>query len=114
MRIVNRKEFLSMPSGTVYCKYGDNYFGDMSIKYGSLLNDWDYQAIGDFDDCNDSGEMFDKLDQMKADSSVSFPLNCDTSMRDGLFEDEQMFVVFSSSDVKNIIRILVNTLGYEG
>lgn len=109
MRIVNRKEFLAMPEGTVYCKYGDIYFGDLSIKYRSLTNDWIYQVIGDFDDAQNSEEMFDKLGQMKADSSVLFPLNCDTTMRDGLYEDEQMFVVYDNKDVMRMINLLINT-----
>lgn len=99
-----------MPSGTVYCKYGHNYFGDMSIKYRSLENYWIYQVLGDFDDAKDSGEMFEKLELMKADSGVRFPLKCDTCMRDGLYEDEQMFVVYDKQDVMKMVDVLLNTL----
>lgn len=111
MRIVNRKEFLAMPSGTVYCKYERmGILGDLCIKYRSLKADWYYLALADFDDCNDSTEFVDKLDQMEKDPKLSYPLNCDTTARDGLFEDNEMFMVYDKKDVMNIVDILINTL----
>ena len=110
MRIVNRKEFLAMPSGTVYCKYERmGIMGDLCIKYKSLPSDWYYLAIADFDDCNDSVEFTEKLDQMEKDSKVSYPLNCDTTERDGLFEDDEKFMVYEDIDVMHMINILINS-----
>ena len=112
MRIVNRKEFLAMPSRTMYCKYKCmGIFGDLCIKYQSLENDWYYLTLADFDDCNDSVEFVNKLDQMEKDSKVSYPLNCDTTARDGLFEDDEMFMVYDDSDVMRMIKLLINTTG---
>ena len=111
MRIVNRKEFLALPSGTVYCKYHSlANEGDLSIKFKSYTNDWTYQIIGDFDDANNSEELFDKYRKMEKDPALSFPWIGDTCQRDGLYEDEQMFIVYSDDDVLNMIRVLTNTI----
>jgi len=111
MRILNRTEFLAMPSGTVYCKYTRmGIMDDLCVKYGSLSNDWYYLELADFDDCDSSEEMFERLDEMEKHSHLIYPKKCDTTARDGLFDDDQLFMVYSDHDVRNIIQKLIETI----
>lgn len=111
MRIVNRKEFLQISAGTVYCKYfKTGSLGDLCVKHGSLSNDWNYQQIPEFDEPNSSEELFELLDKMENDPTVTSTYSGDVSARDGLFEDEQLFLVFSRNDVSNMIVVLLQTL----
>lgn len=116
MKIVNRKEFLELPSGTVYCKYfNPDGFGNLSIKYDTKYDennvgmDWLYMELSDFDDHVSSNERYDKLGDM-VNLGMSFPLKLDTVTRDGLFEDEQLFAIYDVNDVNLIIEALKSTL----
>jgi hypothetical protein len=46
MRIVNRKEFISMPAGTLYAKYQSlGFWGELAVKEDSTdFNDW-FQSL---------------------------------------------------------------------
>jgi len=110
MKIVNRKTFLELPSGTIYSEhYSGDGFNNLSIKYETWGNDWIYMDINDFDDCENSGERYEKIDKMR-DEGAEYPLNLDTTSRDGLFEDEQMFAIYDENDVNKIIEVLTQAV----
>jgi len=112
MRIVNRKTFIALPSGTVYAKCsGIDGLGAIAIKRHSFDNDWDCMEIGTFDDWDETLELFDKVERMKA-KGESFPLRLDSIERDGLFESEDdcSFMIYDNTDVKKIIKKLKETL----
>jgi len=47
VRIVDRKTFLSLPSGTVYMEYHPQNFGYLSIKLNTT-REWSEESAGDF------------------------------------------------------------------
>lgn len=107
MRIVERNDFLTLPSGVLYRKYdGDDTFGDLCIKLDSLDNDWYYIDVSEFDDWDDSEERYDRLSDMQQDRDVSYNLQNNVAERDGLFNDFQLFLVYSKQDVQTIISTL--------
>ncbi len=59
MKIVNRKDFLKLPSGTIYCSFNkENFnFNGFSLKLKSLQNDWYYMDLTDFDNWDNVGYM---------------------------------------------------------
>jgi hypothetical protein len=107
MRIINRKEFLELPSGTLFCKYNECCFGDMSIKYDTWKesNDFLYVDINDFIYGDSSDSTFDKLEQMK-NTGENVSIDLDVQSRDGLYEDGQLFAVYDNNDVLHIIEKL--------
>lgn len=104
MKIVNRLEFMKLPSGTLYKKFPEPFaFGDLSVKFDSLTHhdarngDFVCMEFGDIE-AGDSGQMFDRLFQMM-DAGASYPLSLDCAGRDGMFEPDAMFLVYERDDV---------------
>jgi hypothetical protein len=105
VRIVNRKEFLSMPSGTLFSKYTPQFFDEFRIKGDSIDEiDFYYQSLVDPIDAESSSDLFEKLDAAQGGAELPIDLHCES--RDGLFESDQLFAVWSPSDVLALIRRL--------
>jgi hypothetical protein len=100
MRIYRRKEFLQLPEGTFYAKGKPWYFGPLEIKHDTT----DYGDWWSLDPCwiaaNNSGEAVDRLDQM-LDKGSSFPME-DAISRDGLHEEDALFLVFEKDDLRGL------------
>ena len=110
MKIVNRKTFLGMPAGTVFAKFSPHIFGDLCIK-GESIGDIDffYQQIVDAIAARDSGEEVDILDAaLEEGAELEFDFYCET--RDGLYEQDQLFAVWSAKDVRTLIGRLEKTV----
>ena len=111
MKIINRQQFLEITVGTVYAKYEPCIFGDLLIKCKSegMENDWFYTEIADAIYCNDSIEMFEKLESSRI-KGVSLPMDFDIMTRDGCFDKDQLFAVFEVADVVALIYRLGKAL----
>lgn len=114
MRIVDRATFLAMPAGTVFAKYQPCVFGDLLIKGETLAGgiDFRYQQIVDSLDVGGSGEFVDRLHLAEAKGAagpeIEMDFNCES--RDGLFDADQLFAVWSRDDVEALINRLGRTL----
>ena len=109
MKIINRKDFLKMPAGTLFAKYKPCVFGDMMIKGDSLRNDFFCQQIVDAVDCDNSEEFHDILvDAEENGAAFNLDLNCE--MRDGMFDDGELFAVWSEDDVQALVDRLKETI----
>lgn len=96
MRVVNRKTFLTLPAGTIYCKGAPWAFNGLCIKADSLESDWVYLDMA-WPSAHDSGEASDLLDR-SLETGTSFP--CDDSFgRDGCFDDKNVFLIFEKDDL---------------
>lgn len=105
MRIVNRKEFLSLPVGIIYSTYQSH--GMFSGLYGkgvSYPNDWVYQDALDSVDCNSSEERDHLIDAAEQGGEFKMYLNC--GERDGCYDDTDMFAIYDKSDVGRLIQFL--------
>lgn len=97
MRVVDRKTFLALPPGTAYCKGAKWYFNGLCFKHENAgTNDW-YGFDPAWVDGNDSGECFDRLEEM-AERGASYPMQ-DSISRDGLFDADALFLVFERDDL---------------
>lgn len=102
MKIVTRAEFLKLPIGTVFSKYEPCNFGDLMIKGATIYregmkdpaHDFYYQSIADSIDCVDFTAT---MCERKPDQVFDFDFECEG--RDGLFERDQLFAVWSTKDV---------------
>ena len=109
MKIIDRETFLKLPAGTVYSKYEPCVFGDLCIKGDSLKNDWAYQSIVDAIDAIDSPVFSDKLFlSEKTGESIDMDFYC--MVRDGLFENDQLFSVWDKKDVIALMNRLSETI----
>ena len=109
MKIVNRKTFLELPINTMYSHYSPCVIDDLMIKYDSFGNDWRYQNLIGNVKCNSSDEYFDNL--IKAEEyGSSFDLDFYFSDRDGMFKENQLFVIYEKKDIKQFINRLIELL----
>lgn len=112
MKIINRTEFLKLPPYTLYCKcdeYGNA--NAIEVKYDNCgTNDWVCQELTNIES-HDCGERSDRLSQMIDSDKVSYPLEMDCAGRDGLYDDDQLFLIYEQADVKKLISHL-EIIGY--
>lgn len=110
MRIVKRKEFLSLPAGTLFSEYEPCFFRDLRIKEQTLpTNDFIVQSIADAVDisCEDFGVTLEIA--RITGSSIKMDFYC--AGRDGAFEpDDGLFAVWEPADVRALIVRLQDAL----
>ena len=109
MRIVNRKEFLELPSGTVFSKYKPCIFDGLYIKSYSIgTNDFLYQSLIGNIKCSDGVEFSDILFSA-VEKQSNIELDFELPERDGLFDDEQLFAIYSKDDVTELVITLLES-----
>lgn len=104
MRIVDRKTFLALPEGTLCAKYSTlGNFGDLMLKGATWGSDFWYQSLPEVD-ADDSNAFFDTM--LAAEKGEPFKLDLDCQSRDGLFDEDQRFVVWDADDLRQLIARL--------
>jgi hypothetical protein len=110
MRIINLDEFLTLPVGSLFCKYRPAFFEEISIFHGKN-DDWSkdfvYSDLVEFDADDDTAHSH-LMDAMVEDSSLDVPLSIEETSRDGFYNDDQLFLVFSKEDLK-LMAQAINT-----
>ena len=102
MRLVNFREFLALPPGTLFSKYEPIVFDHLCIKEESIPNDFFYQPI--VDSIQFPRELTDAFLQLE--EGIDIPVDMDSLGRDGCFDEDQIFVVWSHTDVEQLIKRL--------
>lgn len=105
MRIINLKEFLMMPKGTVYSKYSPHMFEGLMTKADNC-NEIDFfyiNLIGNLE-CPGSDDYADK--SRAAEGGARFNLDFDIESRDGMFDRGQLFAVYENDDLRGLIATL--------
>lgn len=107
MRILNRKDFLNTPKGTLWSYYKPCFFSDLNVKTSDKAdydNDFVYFGlIAEFDTGN-SGEYIEVCRRMEQGESI--PASFEETQREGLFDDEQLFLVYEKDDIKRMAETL--------
>jgi hypothetical protein len=107
MKILNRKDFLKTPSGTLWSYYEPCNFRDLSVKTSDSKdyeNDFvSFSLIAEFD-YFDGDEFAEKCQRMEQGESV--PQSFEETTREGLFDDEQLFLVYEQGDIQKMIETL--------
>lgn len=109
-----------MSSGILFSKYQPCIFGPLSIKGDTWkkderdVGDYWFQQIEDSVEADDS-EEFSRILFDAQEKGTSFKMDFDCEIRDGVFEQEQLFVVWEEQDVEALIGRLQRGLreGYE-
>lgn len=109
MKIVDRKTFLTLPPGILYCKTKPCHFGDIAIKYDTWTNDWIYQSFPYFQEESDSSDAYFEAYQ-KLEKGESLTLDVDCAGRDGLYEEDEKFLIYEEKDIRILIEKLQTLL----
>lgn len=115
MKIVKREEFLKMRSGIIYSDFEPFVFNGLKIKLDSIDDgkgnfiDFFYQDLIGNVDMGDSCDFINKIDDSMKNGS-SFPLDFDCIQRDGLFEKEAMYAVYSLTDLLGLTSRLMSLI----
>ncbi|MUO85554.1 hypothetical protein [Agrobacterium vitis] len=125
MKIVNRTEFLTMAAGTVFMKFPaqpkDGSYVDLgfdeaiAIKDETIGNDFIVQHILPcFESEANTEDWFNIMSQMLG-GERSPPVDYNVAGRDGLFDDDQLFLVWEKDDLERMIARLNQALlaGYQ-
>lgn len=111
MKLVNRQELLQMPKGTVFAKKDETFMQTIPIMIlgDCFENDFTYIDLSSFyyggsseDSCNAYFYLEDELGQ-----SLEMEL---AELRDGLFQDDEMYYILSKNEVQQIIDALTKSL----
>lgn len=100
MRIVDRATFLALPAGTVYAKWRAIVMGALCVKGDTLCKgrDWAYQPL---EDSLQGDEAVTSLCDLDQGDEVAVDLDC--MSRDGMYDADQRFAVWSPEDVQALI-----------
>ena len=110
MFIVKRPELMKMlkeNSNVVYSEVNEYCIDGLYI--GKYLGEHDFMIKDLLENIkiNDRNGMFwEELDKMKEDSSYKSEINFDRESRDGMFDDEQEYLIYENKDIERLINNL--------
>lgn len=106
MRIVNRKEFLTLPVGTVYAEYQPCFISSIKVKDET----WEYDFLCVcFDYIEPNANEDDGVDAMYAMQEDGSSRDIEKAIgRDGMFEEKQLFMIYEKEDIAYIVKCLTN------
>lgn len=113
MKVLERKEFLQLNKKPIlFQKFRPMVLDSLQIKYNTINDiDFYYEDLLGMDiktnDCepNDSGELFELWEQV-VKGKEKFERNYYNSYRDGLFDEDELYLVYEDEDVEKLIRYL--------
>ena len=117
MRILNRKQFMALKHVCVFAKYRPVFYEALGIKIiWDSPSDFAYQDLDPIGALLSDGseDTFLKLDAMAKDSKIDNAVDFHQYGRDGFFDTDQLFVVFSDEDVMKLIDRLREVLETKG
>ncbi|WP_084398297.1 hypothetical protein [Henriciella aquimarina] len=121
MRIVDRETFLNLPAGTVFMKFPDqpedgSYFaldgdGEVQIKWRTSSGvDFVCQNLVPFPEgWHDDGDVSaNQIAMLRGEEGK--PADYDCAGRDGLFDQDQLFLVWDTDSHQKLIDLLQRAL----
>lgn len=109
MRIVKLDEFLTLPAWTLYTDDRPSQNGEMKIKTNDPLDGYaessSWVALNlDWIEAWDGNELHEKIGEMMADPSVSFPFDDESTSRRGAYDysaeaSTLIFTVYEKADL---------------
>ena len=107
MFIVKRPELMKMlkeNSNVVYSEVNECCIEGLYI--GKYLGEHDFMTKDLLENIkiNDRNGMFwEELDKMKEDSNYKSEIDFDRESRDGMFDDEQEYLIYENKDIERLI-----------
>jgi len=107
MKVYNRKDFMALPEGVIFCKGKPWYWETLCVKGDTLTSDFLDTCLQSIE-AHDSGEQCNRYDRM-LELGESYPMN-DSCGRDGCFDDEDLFLVYEPDDLMQLITIFSHAM----
>lgn len=102
MKIVSRKELLTLKPGHLIAEWNDKYGVGRLMIFGGKFSENDFLTRSiTTPHASGSNEMFDREIDMR-ENGTSYPVNPHYG-RDGLFEEEQKYLVYEVADIASIV-----------
>ena len=107
MKIISNKEFLNMPNGTLFSKFNPCVFDTLSIKRDTIYNsdglpiDYYYTNLIGNVASNSTDILFDSIT-----NHSDFDLEFDTIERDGLYDSNALYAIYSDNERLQLIKTL--------
>jgi hypothetical protein len=115
MRKVKMSELCKLPIGTVFSTHAKDSMPCFNPQLFILCersggeNDFYYLPVhGQFEGTDDFEDDFNA--NLKLDSGESVAMDANTVYRWGMYDPEELFVVFDNNDVKKIVMVLSSAL----
>ncbi len=114
MKLFKREDFLLLTAGTIYSRVNKEYGELMNGLYcktsgEDYIVDWVEQDLiseaGFPNDIKDGGDAIDYQLNLR-DTFQEFETDLECAGRDGMFEDEDVFVVWNKKDITKLIIYL--------
>ncbi len=116
MRLYKREDFIKLPNNTIYSrvtKGSPSLMDGLFCKVDGNGVDWCEQDLisesGFPNDMNDGMVSHDYVVNLR-DTYQDFETDLECSGRDGMFDDENLFVVWNRKDVFKLINYLLKTV----
>ena len=106
MKIYKFKEFLKLKDGIIFSYFEPMIFDGLFKKVESWDGDFIYQELIAPIKSNSSDEMNNILIEAKDGSEIELDYENDNTSREGLFDEKQLYAVYSDEDIKNLIKCL--------
>ena len=113
MKIIGRDQFLALPSHAVYSKYTDENLEELSVKQDTVPSGTDFRYQGLVTTIDSEGPArkgFCLTLSEAASTGLSVAMDFESSWRDGLFEEDQLFAVWEEADIRGLIGRLQQCL----
>jgi hypothetical protein len=110
VRIVKRQELMAMPAGTVYSLGEPMAFSGLFVKGDNVGNDFAMCSLLD-DFGEDDTDVHEIVDKLRRGDDVPLQFG-ELYGREGMFDDEQCYAVWSSDDVEGLAKFLMSTVAY--
>ena len=107
MRVYNRKDFLALPEGTLFCQGEPWAFSGIQVKGETWGNDFLERSF-DWVDADDSGDASLKLEEM-LQTGASYPMGTGYG-RDGMFNEDAVFLVHETADLVELKTVIENAI----
>lgn len=99
---------MDLPAGVIFSCGKPCYFEGFFVKGETMGNDFTQRSLDDFE-APDSGDWADNFDDM-LENNVSVPIDKDYG-RQGLFDDEHIFLVYEDDDLDNLLETINEAKG---
>lgn len=111
MRIINKQQFYKMPEGTIFSECSPCILDGLMVKGDTYYDRGipiDYLECNLIDciDCNHSGEYADILEKAITDNDFSFSFNYNNFGRNGMYDEDQQYMVYEKKDLEKLINFL--------
>jgi len=107
MKLINYNEFIKLPPGYIYSTYEDGFSGEPMVKKESIKDiDWFYSELTNNIDYD--SDIFEAMKELESGKQLEF--NFDIQQRDGMFDNNRRFIIYSNKDVQMFIAKLSESL----